>query len=731
MVDSLVPADATQALVLADARHEQALVLADEANGKRRGDWAGQKASKKGKRWGLLADKPFKPLSYVDLPVGLSEAEVDQFLREQRLEDLQRKIRTGQLEDADPDIRSPSPPPIYDREGTRLNTRETRLRKSMLAEYSRLIRYMIKTIEGFIPPPEWRPQRLVKKVIIPYERYPTAPFMGVIIGARGVNHKHLQETTGCKIFVRGRDIGDKFQTDEELQMPQHVHIEGDTEEQITFAEKLILPLLNPETPEFEYARTHGMQQLATVNGFTLKRCEQRCGICSAVGHLAFECPETDSFKYKMANVVCSICGDKGHVASDCKVELERIQRENVDWKAEAEKKAEMDTEYKKMMSELGFETSKNEDEVNEVALVAPQVRTPPPPKPFLPQRPPAPRVPVVDQLALPAVPPLPDSPVRDSTQQQVLPSPSSPAGANGSGPNPEWQSRNRPGLGFRGPPVPRPPPSVAGSQLVPVSFVRAGDVLAPPKPPALAALPKNVCHPSLSQASATVRLLRPQTPLRPQLPLQSKSQPLQQPWRQNSQTAPVILQLGESIDESIACPPHLVPELEGDSSILAEIGLETGARIDLTELISEDERRFRIVGTSEVKEKAKLHVRAWIDVSCDDGTSVPPHFFTRSPPTVFPDGFPPGMPPAGFPPGIPPAGFPPGMPPTGFPPGMHGIHPAGFPPGMPPVGFAPGIPPGMPPGIPQVMQPDLVGGGDTHGPSGKPTGMTQEEFDEL
>ena len=34
-----------------------------------------------------------------------------------------------------------------------------------------------------------------------------APFMGVIIGPRGVNHKRLQDTTGCKIFIRGRDIG--------------------------------------------------------------------------------------------------------------------------------------------------------------------------------------------------------------------------------------------------------------------------------------------------------------------------------------------------------------------------------------------------------------------------------------------------------------------------------------------------------------------------------------------
>lgn len=312
----MVPADATQALVLADAQHERSLALFEGS--KRKGQWASSAVPKRGRRWGLVEDKPFKPLPYVDLPVGLSDAEVDQFLREQRLEDLHRKLQLHQLEECDPDIRPPSPPPVYDRAGNRLNTREVRVRKSMLAEYNRLIRYMIKTIEGYEPPLDWRPQKLIKKFIIPYERYPNAQFMGVIIGARGVNHRRLQEVTGCRIFIRGRDVGDKFQTEEELQMPQHVHIEGDTEEQISTAEELLKPLLNPESPEFEYARTHGRQQLATVNGFTLKRAEQRCGICGAIGHLGFECPETDSFRYKMANVVCTICGDKGHVASDCK-----------------------------------------------------------------------------------------------------------------------------------------------------------------------------------------------------------------------------------------------------------------------------------------------------------------------------------------------------------------------------------------------------------------------------
>jgi len=348
----LVASDLTHAIVLAGVRHEETLQTFEEGP-KRKSRWSECKVAKRGKRWGLPDDKPYKPLCYVDLPMGLSQKEIDQFLREQRLEDLHRKIQAHELEDFDPDIRPPSPPPIYDKSGNRLNTRDIRIRKAMTAEYNRLIRYMIKHVEGYLPPVDWKPAKLLKKIIIPIEKFPQAPFMGVIIGPRGVNHKRLQDTTGCKIFIRGRDIGDKWQSDEEAAMPQHVHIEGDTEEQILAAERLIEPLLNPESPEFEYARTHGMQHLAMVNGFTMNKAEQRCSICGALGHLGFECPETNNQNYKMANVVCTICGDKGHVASDCKKAAEANKRDNVDWKAQAEKKAQMDKDFGDMMSDLG------------------------------------------------------------------------------------------------------------------------------------------------------------------------------------------------------------------------------------------------------------------------------------------------------------------------------------------------------------------------------------------
>ena len=99
-----VASDLTSAIILAGVRHDETIQAFDDGP-KRRSRWSECKVAKKGKRWGLPDDKPYKPLSYVDLPMGLSEKEIDQFLREQRLEDLHRKIQAHELEDVDPDIR--------------------------------------------------------------------------------------------------------------------------------------------------------------------------------------------------------------------------------------------------------------------------------------------------------------------------------------------------------------------------------------------------------------------------------------------------------------------------------------------------------------------------------------------------------------------------------------------------------------------------------------------------
>lgn len=55
-----------------------------------------------------------------------------------RLEEISRKLRTGDVVPPENE-RSPSPEPQYDRDGTRLNTREKRYRKKLEEERQQLI----------------------------------------------------------------------------------------------------------------------------------------------------------------------------------------------------------------------------------------------------------------------------------------------------------------------------------------------------------------------------------------------------------------------------------------------------------------------------------------------------------------------------------------------------------------------------------------------------------------
>ncbi|CEM25933.1 unnamed protein product [Vitrella brassicaformis CCMP3155] len=291
----------------------------------RRTRWERKRDSRGKGRWGDPEDVPFKPPPFLDIPPGLTPMQVDQFLREQRLEELGEKLKRGEIEWGDPDIRPPSPPPTYDAKGTRTNTRDVRVKQSMSNEHNRLVEFMIKNVEGFAAPIDFKPQKKVKKIMIPHDKFPEYNFMGLIIGPRGCNHKRLEAESGANISIRGKGTQKEgkrqdYQTDEEAQMPMHVHIAADTEEKLD-AVSLIEPLLDPSHQLHEEFKKKGMEQLALVNGlnFGLATNEVRCSVCQAIGHLAFECPEAQQMQtFKKPEVRCTICGDLGHVTMDCK-----------------------------------------------------------------------------------------------------------------------------------------------------------------------------------------------------------------------------------------------------------------------------------------------------------------------------------------------------------------------------------------------------------------------------
>ena len=282
-------------------------------SGRKRSRWVRSVYNPKSvNRFSKSKEKQFVPPTFVDLPCGMSPEDVDQFLREQRIDDLARKLRTNNLELGDPDIRDRSPPPCYDKNGIRTNPREVRVKKHMEDEFGRLNRYMAKRIPGYMPPADlYRGGKIVKKIQIPTDMYPDINFVSVIVGPRGINHKRLQDESLCRIEFRGKDSSSNVQTFEESEMPLHVHIEGDTDEAIERATDLVGPLLDPGSTEFQASRSGAAETLSLIAGGEL-----RCTICQAVGHTKYTCPDANPAMFS-AEIRCSICGGKGHLTMDC------------------------------------------------------------------------------------------------------------------------------------------------------------------------------------------------------------------------------------------------------------------------------------------------------------------------------------------------------------------------------------------------------------------------------
>ncbi|KAJ1613243.1 Ms15p [Cryptosporidium canis] len=325
-------------------------------------------------RWKSVYEKEFIPPAYSDFPPGMSNSDIDQFLREQRLDELIYKLQMGEIEYGSPDIREPSPPPIYDKNGARINTREVRVRKNMEEELSNLIEYMSNNVQGYVVPRDYKPLKKTKKLIIPLDKYPDYNFMGLIIGPRGYNHRRLEAESGAQISIRGKGTtkeGKKcdHQTEEELAMPMHIHITAESQYKLDKAVNMILPLLDPFHPLHEEYKRDGLQQLAIINGTlnanlnnsnslistfsngnTSLTLAKGCLHCGSTQHPTYACPDVNSLNsFKRPDIKCSICGDKGHITKDCK---QYVPNNNVE------------EEFKKMMMELGHDVNYNAESSN-------------------------------------------------------------------------------------------------------------------------------------------------------------------------------------------------------------------------------------------------------------------------------------------------------------------------------------------------------------------------------
>ncbi|KAJ8504150.1 hypothetical protein OPV22_005036 [Ensete ventricosum] len=309
------------------------------------GDGAGDGSGTGRKRKSRWAEEEPKPT--VQLPDFMKEFTADLDPEVQalnfRLLEISRRLQSNlPLDDRPEGARSPSPEPIYDNMGIRINTREYRARERLNKERQEIISQLIQRNPAFRPPADYRPPKLQKKLYIPMKEYPGYNFIGLIIGPRGNTQKRMEKETGAKIVIRGkgsikegkllqkRDYKPDPAENEDL----HVLVEAETQESLEAASTMIEKLLQPVDEVLNEHKRQQLRELAALNGTI--RDEEFCRLCGEPGHRQYACPaRTSTFK---SDVLCKICGDGGHPTIDCPMKG-------------AGKK--MDDEYQNFLAELG------------------------------------------------------------------------------------------------------------------------------------------------------------------------------------------------------------------------------------------------------------------------------------------------------------------------------------------------------------------------------------------
>ncbi|KAG5421430.1 BBP [Candida metapsilosis] len=370
--------------------------------------------------------------------------------------------------------RDPSPPPKYDKQGNRINTREQRVREALEKERHELVELAASNIQNYIAPSDYRkPAKTFEKLYIPVKDYPDINFVGFLIGPRGRTLKRLQDESGARLQIRGKGsvkegksaqlaIEDQSSTGvDSTEDDLHVLITSDSQQKIAKAVKLanevIEKLVFSPVGQNELKREQ-LKELAVLNG-TLRETKP-------FDPEAYQKRQQRSFD--ITKIVCRICGKVGHYARDCNQRSQTVgdhSNQSIDSYTPGQKPNQEEQVSKRQRTEMPLPPWQTSDSHSPHAPMPPPAATnsghlpPPPSVPNASHLPPPPSVPNASHLPPPPSIPNPNHlpPPPSTNRESHLPPVPHSSNLSGNKPPPPAPAMNKKSSSVKPPPPPAPP----------------------------------------------------------------------------------------------------------------------------------------------------------------------------------------------------------------------------------------------------------------------------------
>lgn len=357
-------------------------------------------------RWGPKEDRAEFGGMSTELPAGLTESQLKSYVVYIRLEEINRKLKKGQVLPFRQ--RSRSPP-----SGTSDEERQEHYKKKLEDERARLIESALQNnpeystdldyntwLDKHLFGPGAREKRSAshsanssnqqgnnssagslkcqEKVWIPQREYPDINFIGLLIGPRGNTLKKMESETGTKVSIRGKgslkegknDPASLAAADEEL----HALVMADSLDKVEKCVRIINKIIETAASMPEEAnelKRIQLRELALLNGTLRDEESIVCSNCGQTGHRRFECTERRNVTNSL---ICRICGGTGHIASDC------MHRDNPEMLQQSLQRAEaMQSAYQDFLADISGGADATGIKALEVSAASPWASTGPNP----------------------------------------------------------------------------------------------------------------------------------------------------------------------------------------------------------------------------------------------------------------------------------------------------------------------------------------------------------------